>query len=345
MTTGDFMQKASLDVATTNTSLIYSSFVGAGWLDSINGYSDVGTDTEPNGNQQRPVNSASLVLEVCNHRGFRTINVLEDYVFTLGDDISKKKIVGNSHMATHVVVESEALCNETMFSNMAITGVLDGKFEINDCVATDMVCFNGHIHNTALGGRFTLAGDTLAKFTSCSMAELDNPLILDCGGSGQDAIMEYKGIMSISNLTGANTIGLSMGGGIVTIDETCIAGTIIIQGNFEIIDNSGIDCIVIIDEKIMVQSDIEDIVIKTWLANVRTLTDGTVGGGTVDTALLADDIVAGLATSDEFLDKLHTTIIQTVATNIEFDICQNTIEVNVVQNCLDLTIDQNTLEV
>ena len=331
--------------AVANASLVYSSFVGAVWLDSINGYSDIGTDTKPNGNQERPVNSATLALEVCNTRGFRTINVLENYTFTLGDDISKKKIVGDSHITTNIDIGYEAICDEAIFSNVAITGILDGKSEINNSVATDIVYFDGHIHNSSLGGRFTLGGNRLAKFVNCSMASFDNPLILDCGGSGQDCIIEYKGVMSISNLTGANTIGLSMGGGIVTIDADCTAGIIIIQGNFEVVDNSSDGCTVIIDEKTMVHTDIEDIAIQTWLAGTRTLTDGTVDGGTVDTTQLADDIVEGLATSDEFLDKLHTTIVQTVATNIEFDICQNTIEVNVVQNCLDLTIDQNTLEV
>ena len=239
--------------------IVYSSFNGAVWLDSINGEDNIGTATLPNGNQERPVVNAPLALEVCTSRGFRTINVLEDYGFVLGDDISKKHVNGVSHIATHIDVGYDAICSETVFSNLNITGVLDGHSEINNCVVGDIVYFNGHVHNSALGGTIYLGGNNPAKFVNCSMSKMTDLVELDCGGSGQDCVMDYKGIITISNLTGDNKIGLNMNGGIVTVASDCTAGAIIIQGNFELIDNSGVGCTVITSEKLMVYDDIADI--------------------------------------------------------------------------------------
>ncbi len=245
--------------AIANASLVYASFSGSVWLDAINGLGDMGTSTEPNGNQERPVNTAPLALDVCQNRGFRSIRLLESYDFIAGDDISNKKIEGVSHIATYVDMGYDAVCTRSVFIDLNITGILDGDSEINNCVVGDIVYFHGHIHNSALEGTIYLGGNHPAKFLNCSMAKIDRPVELDCGGSGQDAIVDYRGMMTVSNLTGANTIGLTMGGGIVTIASDCTAGVIIIQGNFELIDNSGAGCTVISGEKLLVKDDVPEI--------------------------------------------------------------------------------------
>ncbi len=242
--------------AVANASLVYASFAGSVWLDSIGGANSIGTDTEPNGNQERPVLTAPLALAVCLNRGFKSINLLEDYDFVAGDNISNKKIKGVTHIATHVDIGYDAECTRAVFDDLHVTGVLDGNSEINNCVVGDIVYFYGHIHDSALEGTLYLGGSHPAKLLNCSMSRIDKPVEIDCGGSGQDAIIDYRGMITISNLTGANTIGITMGGGIVTIASDCTAGTIIIQGNFELIDNSGEGCTVIYGEKLLVRNDI-----------------------------------------------------------------------------------------
>ena len=237
--------------------IVYSSFSGAVWLDSINGYDNLGSATEPNGNQERPIVSATLALEVCGIRGFRTINLVENYDFILGDDISNKMVTGISHVTTVVDIGYDAECYRAIFHKLDITGILDGDSEIDNCVVRDIVYFNGHIHNSGLAGTITLGGNKPAKITGCSMLEFNSPVIIDCAGSGQDAIIDdYRGAITIDNLTGANQIGLGLNGGVVTITSGCTDGTIVIQGNYELVDNSGVGCTIITNEKIMVKADI-----------------------------------------------------------------------------------------
>ena len=159
----------------------------------------------------------------------------------------------------------DAVCEKTVFNNIDITGILDGESELTNCVVRDIVYFNGHIHHSALAGRITLGGNRPAKITECSMLEFGSPVIIDAGGSGQDAVIDnYRGAITIDNLTGDNHIGLGMGGGMVTITPECTAGTIVIQGNYELTDNSGVGCTVIINEKILVQEDILNIATEVW---------------------------------------------------------------------------------
>lgn len=246
--------------AVANASLVYASFGGAVWIDSVFGKTDLGTQTEPNGNQERPVLNASLALQVCANRGFRTIRILEDYDFVGTEDISRKTIIGVSHTTTSIDIGYDTICNRTVFEDLRITGILDGDSEITDCIIKDIVYFNGHVRNTAIEGTIHLGGLQPAKFVNCSMSRMDIPVIIDCGGSGHDAIIDYIGMISIANLTGEASIGITMRGGIVTIDADCTAGTITIHGNFELIDNSGPGCNVMSGEKILVRNDLPLIV-------------------------------------------------------------------------------------
>ncbi len=214
----------------------------------------------PSGNMEYPVNNAANAVTICHNKGFHTIGLSSNYGFIAGDDVSDLKIQGISHITTIVDIGYDAICHKAIFDNIEIAGILDGESEISNCVVRDIVYFNGHIHHSALAGRITLGGNKPAKITECSMLEFRSPVIIDAGGSGQDLVMDkYSGGIVVENLTGDNYIGLSMSGGMVTIASDCTAGTIIIQGNFELTDNSGAGCTVIINEKIMVQDDIAEI--------------------------------------------------------------------------------------
>jgi hypothetical protein len=250
-------QSSSSATLQEQDALQYSSYGGQVSVhrDSVN----TGVDY-PVGNQQYPVNNAADAVIICHTKGFHTVGLLSSYDLIAGDDVSDLKIQGVSHITTILDVGYDAVCDKAIFDNIDISGILDGESEITNCVVRDIVYFNGHIHHSALAGRITLGGNKPAKITECSMLEFGSAVIIDAGGSGQDAVIDkFSGAITIENLTGANYIGLGMSGGMVTIAADCTAGTIIIQGNFELTDNSGAGCTVIINEKLMVHDDIAEI--------------------------------------------------------------------------------------
>ncbi len=225
----------------------------------------------PIGTLSTPSNNTEDAITICTTNGIGSLFFQSDVI--LAENLSRLRVIGESHVLTHIEVAYDAICGHTVFDNIDIEGILDGDSEIVNCVVRDIVYFNGHIHHSALAGRIILGGNKPAKITECSMLEFGSPVIIDCGGSGQDAVIDrYNGGITIDNLTGANSIGLGMGGGMVTINDTCTAGTIIIQGNFELTDNSGDGCTVIINEKLIVQNDILTIAETVWLNGTRELT-------------------------------------------------------------------------
>lgn len=208
----------------------YASYQNAVWVNPLGANS--GTEY-PVGTRETPVNNIQDAVSIGNSKGFKTLQILNDITIGTGDVIIGFKLVGVSHILTNVVIETGALCENVQIESCNITGVLDGGTEINDCIVSDLVYFNGHIHNSGLVGLVTLAGNEKAVFSDCKTIDQDNSLVIDMGGSGQSvAIPNYSGLLTIRNLNSASEeIGIGLNAGMVILEDTITAGTIIIGGN------------------------------------------------------------------------------------------------------------------
>ena len=227
-------------------SIVFSSFQGAVWIDETSVYDTKGSAAEPNGNTERPVNNIPLAVEIAHERGFRIIQVIGNLTLDTGDDVEGFKLIGTSHVNSLLVINDGANCFKTAFESFDIEGVLDGNSEINDCVVGDINYFNGHIHDSALRGTITLAGDKDATMTNCHMLNILNNPVIDCGGSGQNMVMtNWSGRLIIKNAAATNQIGIGCAAGDIIIDESCLDGIIAISGTGEVEDNSAQACYVI----------------------------------------------------------------------------------------------------
>lgn len=228
-------------------SMVFSSFQGAAWYKAGSPYGDKGSATEPNGNTERPVNDPALAIEIAHERGLLEIRVLGDLdTNDVTHDFTDLHLVGVSHINSHLNMGSDTICTRTRFSQFDMTGTLDGESEIRNCIVRNLTYFNGHIHDSYLVGRITLAGDKNANIESCRVLDFDNPPIIDAGGSGQDLAMpNFSGIMYIDNLTGNSKFGIGVDAGQVIVNPTCTAGLVQIGGTGSIVDESGPDCYVV----------------------------------------------------------------------------------------------------
>lgn len=242
-----FIKPSNAETVQLNSeSIVFSSFQGAVWVDVINGYSDKGSATEPNGNTERPVANISLAVEIAVERGFNTIQVIGSYDLGSGDNVSNYHVVGTSHTNSLLTVAPEALALATRYESFDITGTLDGGSEVFNCVVKDLDYFNGYIRYSVFDGRIVLSGNADAMFDDCKHLDINNPPIIDAGGSGQNLIMtEYAGRVIIDNLTGPSKIGIGLETGEVIINSTCTAGVINVSGTGSVIDNSGPGCLVV----------------------------------------------------------------------------------------------------
>ncbi len=221
-------------------SIVYSSFQGGVWLDPDSIYDDEGSATQPNGNTERPVNNLPLAVQIANTRGFDKLFINKSMTLDNGIDITNFTIIGKSPTHTYINIDPSIICNNLNIQSCNITGTLDGGTEINHCSIGDLTYVNGHIHYSGLYGTIILNGNKSAIINDCYTIDQDNVPVIDMGGSGQDLVMlNYSGLVSVKNMDSTSEeIAVGIDAGVVTLENTITAGTIIVSGVGQLVDNS-----------------------------------------------------------------------------------------------------------
>lgn len=209
-------------------SVEYSSFNGGVIIDTVKG--TTGT-VFPRGTLQLPVNNLDDALLICDYRGFNRLYLYSNLTISgnTAYNLESFFIQGQSHVKEEIIIGDIALVNSATFSDLTISGVLDGYNEINNSIVKDILYFNGHIHDSSLTGDILLAGNEDAVFVNCITSDFKNPPIVNMGGSGQNLVMtNYNGIISITNMSGATTqIGIGLVAGTIILDSTTVTGGVI----------------------------------------------------------------------------------------------------------------------
>ncbi len=266
--------------------LRYSSYQNAVWLD-VEG-SDSGTDY-PLGTREYPVNNLANAISIANEEGFKAIQTLSSITIGNGVDIRDFEIIGSCKIYTEIIIESSAQTNHLKLQKCnVVSGTLDHGTHIYDCTVGDITNLDGHIYSSGLYGKLVLNGDGNIILADCFTNDQDNPVVIDMGGSGQDLSMpNYAGLITVKNLTSATEeIGIGLNAGMVVLDSTITAGTIIISGVGLCMDNTTGTANVNVDGlvnsiEVITAADIADAV---WDENTASHTvSGTVGEALSDT--------------------------------------------------------------
>jgi hypothetical protein len=215
----------------------YGSFGGGITIDVIDG---VGGTDFPVGTKETPVNNLVDAIEIANGRGFDTLFINKSMVLDSGTNIENFTLVGKSSSTTFIEISSSALCSNINIERCTVSGTLDGGTLINNCNVGNLFYVYGHIHNCGLYGIISLDGNEEAVIEGCFMIDQDDPPTIDMGGSGQDLAMpNYSGIVTIKNLSSATEeIGVGLSSGVVILEDTITAGSIVITGAGRITNNS-----------------------------------------------------------------------------------------------------------
>lgn len=216
----------------------YASFEGGVWIDTDNGTD--GT-LHPIGTRLQPTNNLTDAKIIADYRGFNNIFILSDNL-DLDEDIDFGRFIfkGQTHVNNNINIQSIVGVEKTVFSELTVTGTLDGGNELDNCIINDLNYVNGHIHSCGLIGDISLSGSSNAIFSDCKTIDPYDPPIIDMGASGQNLIMpNYVGLLTIKNMSGNNFIGIGLMGGEVTLDNTITNGTVHISGVGVLKDSNG----------------------------------------------------------------------------------------------------------
>jgi hypothetical protein len=195
----------------------------------------------PVGTPQKPVNNLEDALLIASYRGFIAIELYDDLNIDDAYDLDGFTITGRTADIL-LQIDSLASVNDLTIKNITlIDSVLDGGIDVRDSVVRDISYVNGHIANCGLAGIISLGGNRKSAIVDCYTVDQDNPPIIDMGGTGNSLAMpNYSGIVTIRNLQDSEEeIGIGLDAGMVLLDSTITAGTIIVSGVGLLTDNSG----------------------------------------------------------------------------------------------------------
>ena len=194
----------------------------------------------PVGSLRVPSNNAYDAWLIAQNRGVNKIKVYGDeLLLDQNIDFSGFIFSGQAHINNSLELSSAVGVSRTVFTNLTISGVLDGDNEINNCIVRDMQYVNGHIHSCGLIGSVILGGDKDAVIADCFTVDPYVPPIIDMGGEGQNLSMpNYSGLLTIKNSFN-NFIGVGLLSGEVVLENTVTSGVIHISGNGRLVDVNG----------------------------------------------------------------------------------------------------------
>ncbi len=215
----------------------FSSFENGVTLDEINGFA--GT-SYPIGTRRRPVNNLADAMTIATLYGFGRIYVIGDALIDSGGNYEGMTFEGESKSKTTLQISAASNVFRCEFYDAHVDGILDGDCLLTNCVVDTLEYVSGFVEDCVLSGTITLGGSTTANFLDCyAVAGLVSPTI-DCGGDGPSlALRNYNGRIRLRNKTGAATVQIDLNAGKVVLESTVTAGTIIVRGVGEVVDESG----------------------------------------------------------------------------------------------------------
>ena len=224
------------------------SFGGYIWIDTIDGLTGSGF---PRGTPTDPVLGWLDAADVSVATNLKSFKLRHDLVIPTSTDLSGLTIEGLNIVGSVVTLQGGDMTHldleKMTFSGDCGTGFMVGV----DCHTGVLTSFEGALDECLISGNITLASVSTGEgpitfFNSSSGFPGNSTFTLDCAGTDNEIQFRgWSGGMTITNFTSGNLMSIDMAQGKVTLDATCTAGTILIRGVAEIVDNSGAGCTVV----------------------------------------------------------------------------------------------------
>lgn len=150
-----------------------------------------------------------------------------------------------SSPVTATLVLAGVITSDYVIRRIAVTGVGNGNFSLQDGVLQDVSNFEGDASNSGIGGSITLPNKVMTElitFHDCfSIVPGNATPILDCNDATnvQAQFRGYTGGIEVRNYSSAdNNMSIDVLSGHVKLDSSCTDGVIVIRGTGRLTDNS-----------------------------------------------------------------------------------------------------------
>jgi hypothetical protein len=234
--------------------IAHMSFDNTIWHDHVRGTTIAGhaaLSRDPNllGNTQYPVSDENEMMVIAEAQGIRSLRMTGAHNMLDAIDLTGYRVHGDSAVNDGLILGNLPVAVNVEFTNLTLSGVLDGGATIRDCLVNGLTYFNGITHQSALqSAAVTLGGTGTAMFLDCFSAVAggnDRPTIDFDSQETNLAIRGWSGGLELVNKTTvAGNVSVDMSSGILYIRDSCTAGQITVRGLGQLVDESTGTCIV-----------------------------------------------------------------------------------------------------
>ena len=283
-------------VPSMRDNLEFNTFQNQICIDSTSGTSPgfapayIGSDRV--GTRRAPAGSLDEAKLIALNDGFAELNFIRSYDST-GEttDFSAGFSFTSDSLNNLFTIAAGLNVTNCSFSNMSLTGEIDGINKISSCDVETVTSFSGEMMGCDLTSDVGLigSGSIDAKIYNCfsAVAGTSYPRVTGIG-TQELVVRNFRGSLGLAGMTGgSHSVGVY--GGRLVIEATCTGGTVYVRGDpYEITDLSG-GAVTIVD-----QTTPEAIKDKVWNTNIDDLTDTDTVGGFLANSVLTVQKFLGL---------------------------------------------------
>ena len=245
--------RASSSSATTQgiDAINHMSFNGEVWHDHDRGWTFANFPYDPTllGNSQYPASDPVETKLIATVKGLNKILLTGMHNLAVSADYSSFIFRGASAVNDVLNITATPDVQKVVFSNLTMSGILDGGATIRECMIDGLSYFNGITYQSALTETpVTLGGSGTAMFLDCYSAVPGGNARPQINFDNQPTNLAVRGWIGglelVNKTTAQGEVSVDLQSGTLYIRSSCTAGEITVRGNGILVDESGTGCTV-----------------------------------------------------------------------------------------------------
>jgi hypothetical protein len=217
---------------------------------------DMTTATVGNGYQQTPYNSMGDALVDSNANNILRIHLEGQATISAPSDISSMTFFGQSMIGSTLILNSAVTNSGTQFHQTDVRGTITDSAAFEGSIIRNLTSTGIIATNCLIAGDLTLTGSPGTTGTTYLVDCRDGSSTVpsfDFGGATHTLnTKDYRGDLVLSGMAAGSVADINLNGGSLTIDSSCVGGTVTVYGTGEVINNG--TNVTVIEDRLITQA-------------------------------------------------------------------------------------------
>lgn len=207
------------------------------------------------GTPANPVDNPTDAREIANTNNLERFHLSGEITLPNGEEFAGSDWKGHSIISSKINLNNVS-AQGAYFNNLELSGHCNGYIDVENSKVQTITNFSGILQDCSIDNiQLDAANTEIITAINCR-SHSANMSVLDINSANCPLVVkDYFGGLQITNLTAGNSLNIDMSSGEVHITSSCTSGTILLRGVFDILDESGPGCTVVIKGKVITSSD------------------------------------------------------------------------------------------